>query len=75
MIPNSSGRTTAISTALSAEPIQGDLALAPDEVAQVMVTFTRGLAVMERIYQEPERLRTTADSLVRLLVPSVRARA
>lgn len=40
-----------------------------------MVTFTRGLAVMERIYQEPERLRTTADSLVRLLVPSVRARA
>ncbi|UQS88545.1 hypothetical protein M5C90_23190 [Pseudomonas chlororaphis subsp. piscium] len=63
-----------ISTALSAEPIQGDLVLAPAEAAQVLVTFTRGLAVMERIYQEPERLRSTADSLVRMLVPSVRAR-
>ncbi|PMY35814.1 TetR family transcriptional regulator [Pseudomonas sp. GW456-L14] len=64
-----------ISTALSAERIRGDLVLAPNEAAQVMVTFTRGLAVMERIYQEPERLRSTADSLVRMLVPSVQARA
>lgn len=64
-----------ISSALSAERIRGDLALAPAEAAQVMVTFTRGLAVMERIYQEPQRLRSTADSLVRMLVPSVQARA
>lgn len=64
-----------ITTALSAEQIQGDLALAPPEAAQVLVTFTRGLAVMERIYQEPERLRSTADSLVRMLVPSVQLRA
>jgi AcrR family transcriptional regulator len=51
------------------------LALAPDEAARVVITYTRGIVVMERVYQDGERLRQAADLLVTLLVsPAAPAR-
>jgi AcrR family transcriptional regulator len=44
------------------------LTLEPSETAQVIVTFTRGLAVMERVYRDPKRLKKSAAALVRALV-------
>lgn len=49
---------------------QGALALPADEAARMVVTFTRGLAVMERVYGDAAALRDTAGSLVDLLVPA-----
>lgn len=45
----------------------GELVLTPAETARVAVTFTRGLAVMERIYGDPARLMASANALVRSL--------
>lgn len=53
--------------ALSAAPIRAGLAMAPEEAAELLVTFTRGLAVMERIFEDPERLRVSAASMVKIL--------
>lgn len=44
------------------------LALPPEAAAQLLVTFTRGLAVMERVYHDADRLRETATALVRLMI-------
>lgn len=44
------------------------LVLPPEDTARLVVTFTRGLAVMERVYHDAERLGETADALVRTLV-------
>lgn len=57
-----------VRTALSRDTMRSSLVLPPDEASQVVVTFTRGLAVMECVYHEPSSLRRTADSLVRALV-------
>jgi TetR/AcrR family transcriptional regulator, transcriptional repressor for nem operon len=57
---------TEIETALSRHA--GELVLPPAETARLVVTFTRGLAVMERVYHDPRRLRQTADALVQTLV-------
>jgi AcrR family transcriptional regulator len=46
----------------------GQLVLSLEETARLVVTFTRGLAVMERVYHDAPRLRQTADALVRTLV-------
>jgi TetR/AcrR family transcriptional regulator, transcriptional repressor for nem operon len=54
--------------ALSKEEVRGRLTLEPQEAAQVIVTFTRGLAVMERLYRNNRQLRSTAAALVRALV-------
>lgn len=43
------------------------LVLSPEETARLVVTFTRGLAVMERVHHDPVRLRRTAQALVRTL--------
>jgi len=40
------------------------LALPAADAARVLVTMTRGIVVMERVYQDPERLRITARSLI-----------
>lgn len=56
-----------ITDALSRDAIRAGLLLQPQEAAQVVVTFTRGLAVMERVYHDPVCLRRTAASLVRML--------
>jgi TetR/AcrR family transcriptional repressor of nem operon len=57
---------TEIETGLS--PHAGQLVLSLEETARLAVTFTRGLAVMERIYHDAPRLKRTADALVRTLV-------
>lgn len=53
--------------ALSTEAARARLAVSPDEAADLVVTFTRGLAVMERVYQDPAHLDRIAATLVRAL--------
>jgi TetR/AcrR family transcriptional repressor of nem operon len=59
----------AIATAsLSSPHARERLILAPAMTAQIVVTFSRGLAVMERIHQDGVSLRRAAKALVRVLV-------
>jgi TetR/AcrR family transcriptional repressor of nem operon len=44
------------------------LMLPPQEAARLIVTLTRGIVVMERVYQDEARLRATAASLTALLL-------
>jgi TetR/AcrR family transcriptional repressor of nem operon len=44
------------------------LALPPEEAARLIVTFTRGIVVIERVYQDPARLLDTAGTLITLLL-------
>jgi TetR/AcrR family transcriptional regulator, transcriptional repressor for nem operon len=46
-----------------------ELTVKPREAARLVVATTRGLAVLERVYGDPRRLRETARTLVRTLVP------
>ena len=46
----------------------GKLAISPREAAQLLVTHTRGLVVIERVYQDEDRLRSMADLLIDLLL-------
>lgn len=57
-----------IQSALSARQRRAELVLTPQEAASVLVTFTRGLAVMEILHHDPDRLRTSARALRRALV-------
>lgn len=57
-----------VETALSAEAARRRLTLPPAEAARLIVTFTRGLAVIERVYGDPRRLREIAASLIQTLV-------
>ncbi|MCY1376738.1 hypothetical protein D9M69_642510 [compost metagenome] len=50
------------------------LSLSPKETAQVVITFTRGLAVMERVYQNAPSLHRMADAVIKALVPNVKRR-
>lgn len=56
--------------ALLTERLQkaGKLPLAPQEGARLIVTLTRGLVIMERVYAEPARLRASAAALIDLLL-------
>jgi AcrR family transcriptional regulator len=54
---------------LEAPEARAQLAIPPAEAARVLITMTRGIVVMERVYQDPERLRATADSLIDALLP------
>ncbi|MGW5360836.1 TetR/AcrR family transcriptional regulator [Actinopolymorpha pittospori] len=56
---------------LSAADAQPRLAIPATEAARVLITMTRGIVVMERVYQDPERLRATAGSLIDALLPPV----
>ncbi|ONI70013.1 TetR family transcriptional regulator [Kribbella sp. ALI-6-A] len=47
---------------------QADLAVEPREAARLVVAMTRGLAVLERVYDDPARLRETAATLVTSLL-------
>jgi AcrR family transcriptional regulator len=49
---------------LSADDVRPRLAMSPVDAARVLVTMTRGIVVMERVYQDPQRLRETAASLI-----------
>jgi TetR/AcrR family transcriptional repressor of nem operon len=41
--------------------------LPPKDATRLLVTFTRGNVVMERIYHAPEELQATADTLLKIL--------
>src|SRR4051794_39829470 len=49
-----------VRTALSSAQARRKMVLLPAQAAQVIVTFTRGLAVMERVHQDPRRLNESA---------------
>ncbi|GAA1270386.1 TetR family transcriptional regulator [Planotetraspora silvatica] len=53
---------------LSTDEARSRLAIPPAEAARVLITMTRGIVVMERVYQDAQRLRATADSLIDALV-------
>ncbi|WP_433275049.1 TetR/AcrR family transcriptional regulator [Pseudonocardia xinjiangensis] len=53
---------------LSTDEARPRLAIPPAETARVLITMTRGIVVMERVYQDPERLRATAASLIDALL-------
>ncbi|WP_225768914.1 TetR/AcrR family transcriptional regulator [Inquilinus sp. Marseille-Q2685] len=53
--------------ALSTDAARARLAVTPEEAADLVVTFTRGLAVMERVYQDAGHLERIAAALVRTL--------
>ena len=55
---------------LTTDEARSRLAIPPAEAARVLITMTRGIVVMERVYQDPERLRATARSLIDALLPS-----
>jgi AcrR family transcriptional regulator len=58
---------TLVTNALKDRASSPALKIAPDAAADLVVTFTRGLAVMERVYRDESRLRRTAATLVELL--------
>lgn len=53
---------------LSAADAMNRLNLSPKDAARLLVTFTRGNVVMERIYHAPEELQATADTLLKILL-------
>jgi TetR/AcrR family transcriptional regulator, transcriptional repressor for nem operon len=59
-----------IRAALSTPSAKGKLTLPPAQAAEVIVTFTRGLAVMERVHRDPKRLNENAAALVKALIAS-----
>lgn len=62
-------RLSAMLEAAFARPgVASQLTLSPPEATAVIVTFTRGLAVMERIVGDRDFLSRTASSLTRVLV-------
>lgn len=56
-----------ITAALSNPEAKPALAIEPKAAAELVVTFTRGLAVMERIHRDRKQLKQTASQLVQIL--------
>lgn len=54
---------------LSRPDARSRLAVAPAEAARLVVTLTRGTVVMERVYGDAASLKSTANALVRMLLP------
>jgi len=59
----------ALTERLSQDPPES-LPIPARQAARLIVTFTRGLVVVERIYADEKRLRASADSLIKLLLPA-----
>ncbi len=59
-----------VQSALAAKHFTAELRVPPDDTARIIVTFTRGLAVMELLYHDPDELQATADALVQTLLVS-----
>jgi TetR/AcrR family transcriptional repressor of nem operon len=57
-----------VAAALSRPALRKALVVQPGDAARIVVTFTRGLAVMERVYRDRERLSETAEALVEALL-------
>jgi TetR/AcrR family transcriptional regulator, transcriptional repressor for nem operon len=61
--------TALIREALSTPAARRRLSCDPEIAADLAVTFTRGLAVMERAYRNPQHLEKMAQQFVRILLP------
>jgi AcrR family transcriptional regulator len=66
--------TTLIRDALSTPAARRKLSCDPDIAADLVVTFTRGLAVIERAYRNPQHLEKIAQQFVNVLVPEAKRR-
>ena len=66
--------TTLVRDALSTPTARRKLGCDPDIAADLAVTFTRGLAVMERAYRNPRHLEKMSQRFVRLLLPGAKRR-
>jgi TetR/AcrR family transcriptional regulator, transcriptional repressor for nem operon len=67
--------TALIRDALSTPAALRKLSCDADTAADLVVTFTRGLAVMERAYRDPQHLERMARQFVRILVPEGKRRS
>jgi len=67
--------TALIREALSTPAARKKLSCDPAIAADLVVTFTRGLAVMERAYRNPQHLERMAQQFVRVLLPEARRRS
>jgi TetR/AcrR family transcriptional regulator, transcriptional repressor for nem operon len=66
--------TTLIRDALSTPVARRKLSCDPEIAADLAVTFTRGLAVMERAYRNPQHLEKMSQQFVRILLPEAKRR-
>jgi TetR/AcrR family transcriptional repressor of nem operon len=66
--------TALIRDALSTPAARQKLSCDPDVAADLAVTFTRGLAVMERAYRNPRHLEKMSQQFVRILLPEAKRR-
>ena len=66
--------TAVIRDALSTPAARRRLSCDPDAAAELVVTFTRGLAVMERAYRNPQHLEKMSQQFVRILLPEAKRR-
>jgi AcrR family transcriptional regulator len=66
--------TALIREALSTSAARRRLSCNPDVAADLAVTFTRGLAVMERAFRNPQHLEKMAQQFVRILLPGAKRR-
>ena len=64
--------TGVIRDALSTPAARRKLSCDPAAAADLIVTFTRGLAVMERAFHNPRHLEKMAQQFLRLLVPETK---
>jgi AcrR family transcriptional regulator len=66
--------TAVIRDALSTPAARRKLNCGPGIAADLVVTFTRGLAVMERAYRNPKHLEKMSEQFVRVLLPEAKRR-
>jgi AcrR family transcriptional regulator len=66
--------TALVRDALSTPAARRKLNCDPAIAADLVVTFTRGLAVMERAYRNPQHLEKMAQQFVRVLLPQAKRR-
>jgi AcrR family transcriptional regulator len=67
--------TALVRDALSTPAARRKLSCDPDIAADLTVTFTRGLAVMERAFRNPRHLEEMSQQFVRVLLPEARHRS
>ncbi|HTJ99119.1 MAG TPA: TetR/AcrR family transcriptional regulator, partial [Bordetella sp.] len=58
---------TAVRERLSRDDAAGRLALSPADAARAVITYTRGLVVIERLYSDTDRLRQAAGLMLQML--------
>ena len=66
--------TAVIRDALSTPAARRKLSCDPGAAADLIVTFTRGLAVMERAFHDPRQLEKMAEQFLQILMPDAKRR-